>query len=284
MKPFVFRWLLPLGVAIVLAIVLWLFVSSHIYTISGNAMYPFAVDGDLVYTEKTENIKSGDILLISNPLDYKSEKPRLSYSRCVASPGDKVQIYGKRLYVNDKLQQQYHCSFDVEILLLTDSEKQAAKTRYQLVDDSTQLFNTNYIVTENQYNRIKEESILSHIQKSVLPDYLYDSKLFPFARQYHYNKDFYGPIVVPSKGMKIKLNAANYLFYKYLFFHSEKTKVEYKDGSFYVDGVKSDSYTFKNDYYFLLNDYLDDPSDSRTFGPVSFNDIERRVTSVFFHF
>ena len=284
MKPFVYRWLLPLGIAIVLAIGLWLFVTNHIYTISGNSMYPFAGDGDLVYTEKPENIKCGDILLVSNPLDYKSAKPRLSYSRCVASPGDKVQIYDKRLYVNDKLQQQYYSSFDVEILLLTDTEKKAAKTRYNLVDDSTKLFNTNYIITEKQYNRIKEESILSHIEKSVVPYYLYDSKLFPFARQYRYNKDFYGPIIVPAKGMKIKLNAANYLFYKYLFFHSEKTKVEYKDGLFYVDGVKSESYTFKNDYFFLLNDYLDNPSDSRTFGPVSFNDIECRVTSVFFHF
>ncbi len=247
-------------------------------------MYPFAVDGDLVYAEKPETINKGDILLITNPLDYKSEKPRLSYSRCVASPGDKVQIYDKRLYVNDILQQQHYCSFDVEILMLTDSEKKAAKIRYQLVDDTTQLFNTNYIVTEQQYNRIKDESILSHVQKSILPYYLYDSKLFPFVRQYHFNKDFYGPIIVPSKGMKIKLSAANYLFYKYLFFHSEKSKVEYHNGAFYVDGVKSDSYIFKNDYYFLLNDYLDDPSDSRTFGPVSFSDIERRVSSVFFRF
>ena len=82
--------------------------------------------------------------------------------------------------------------------------------------------------------------------------------------------------------MTIKFNAANYLYYKYLFTHGEKVKVEYNNGVYFVDGIKSECYTFKHDYYFLLNDYRDQPSDSRTFGPVSDEEIVARITSVIF--
>ncbi|MBO4244751.1 MAG: hypothetical protein J5882_06845 [Bacteroidales bacterium] len=282
MKPFVYRWLLPLGAAIVCAIVLWIFVGNHVYRISGRAMFPFADDGDWVYAEKPDDIQCGDILLIGNPLDYRHSSPRISYSRCIATPGSKVQIYSKRLYVNDELQQGVNISFDAEVLLLNEADKRAAVDRYKLVPENQILTNTKYVVSQNLFNRMVSDSVLPHVRQSVLPVYLYDDKLFPFSHQFNFNKDFFGPVVVPSKGMKIKLTPSNYLVYKFLFLHAEKTKVEHRDGIFYVDGIKSDSYTFKHDYFFMLNDYRDDPSDSRTYGPVADDEIVARVSSVIF--
>ena len=245
-------------------------------------MYPFASDGDVIYIQKADSIKKGDILLVSNPLDYKRSNPRRSFSRCVAMPGEKVQIYHKRLYVNGVLQPSNYCSFDARLLLLTSAEKNAAINFYHLVADTVILTPSTYILTEQQFNRIKSDSIIKVVEQCVTPNYLYDSKLFPFSRQYNFNKDYYGPVVVPSKGMTIKFNAANYLYYKYLFTHGEKVKVEYNNGVYFVDGIKSETYTFKHDYYFLLNDYRDQPSDSRTFGPVSDEEIVARITSVIF--
>lgn len=282
MKSFVYRWLLPLGVAIACAIVLWIYFGNHIYRISGRSMFPFTDDGDWVYAETPKDIQSGDILLVNNPLDYKRNNPRQSYSRCLATPGSKIQIYNKRLYINDELQQGINCSFDAEILLLNESDRKVSAERYKLVPENQTLVNTKYVVSQNLFNRIVEDKILSHVKQCVLPIYLYDDKLFPFSHQFHYNKDFYGPFTIPAKGMKIKLTTSNYLLYKFLFMHAEKSKVEFRNDGFYVDGKKSDSYTFKHDYYFLLNDYRDDPSDSRTFGPVADDEIVARISSVIF--
>ena len=49
---------------------------------------------------------------------------------------------------------------------------------------------------------------------------------------------------------------------------NQEDLVIYKDGSFFSNGKPIEHYTFKGDYYFVLNDYRDDVSDSRTFGLV----------------
>lgn len=246
-------------------------------------MYPFASDGDVIYIQKADSIKKGDILLVSNPLDYKRSNPRRSFSRCVACPGDKVQIYHKRLYVNGLLQQNDNRSFDAKILLFSSVDKEAAKNVYHLLPNNDTIVNTTFVLTQKQFNSILTDSIIKNISQSILPNYLYDSNLYPFSRQFNFNKDYYGPITIPAKGLKINLNAANYLFYKHLFNYGEKVKVEYRNGDYYVDGKKSETYTFSHNYYFLLNDYIDNPSDSRTYGPVADDEILARVSSVFFN-
>ena len=279
MKSFLYRWLLPFGVAIVCAIGIYLFAHSHLFALGGGAMYPFASSGDIVYTKKVENIKVGDFLLIDNPLDKKRSVPRQSLQRCVAMAGDKIQIYSKRLYINDVLQNSDYCSFDTKILLLNDGELDAAHRLYKLFPEDGELVNTVSVVPEKLRQRIVADSILHHVEISVVPPYMADRKLFPYSRYFNWNKDFYGPVVVPAKGMKIRLDVANYVLYKYIFDNSEKCDVQFRDGQFTVDGKPAQTYTFRHNYYFLLNDYRDDPSDSRTFGPVCEDDIRAKATS-----
>lgn len=282
MKSFARLWLLPLAVALICAIAVWMFIRSHFFVVSGNAMFPYAVDGDVVRTESPKNINSGDILLINNPL-YTDNKEHLSLQRCVAMPGDKVQIFHKRLYVNDILQNSDYCSFDIKMLFLSATEKKSAVKIYNLIPDNEPLANTVYVLPETKYQKIVSDSILKHVEKCVLAPYLYDSRLFPFSHLFTWNKDYYGPIVVPFKGMKIKLNTMNYVFYKFLFDQGDEAKVECIDNKFYVDGKVLDTYTFCHDYYYLLNDYRDDTSDSRSYGPISNECIKARVTQVFLH-
>ena len=279
MKSLFYRWFLPSIVAIICAAGIYLFINSHVFKVSGNAMYPFATSGDIVYTTKAENIKIGDFLLIDNPLDKKRATPRLSFQRCVARAGDKIQIYCKRLYINDVLQSSDYCSYDTKILLLNDSERDAAQKFYKLSPFDGDLANTVVVVPEKLREKMVSDSILPHVETMVIPQYLSDRKLFPYSRYFNWNKDFYGPLVVPAKGMKIKLDVANYVFYKYIFDHCEKCDVEYRDGHFTVDGKQAQKYTFRHNYYFVLNDYRDDPSDSRTFGPVCEDDVRAKATS-----
>ena len=163
--------------------------------------------------------------------------------------------------------------------MLNDGELDAANKLYKLFPDDGELVNTVLVVPEKLRQRIVSDSVLHHVDISVVPPYMADRKLFPYSRYFNWNKDFYGPVVVPAKGMKIKLDVANYVFYKYIFDNSEKCDVQYHDGQFIVDGKPAQTYTFRHNYYFLLNDYRDDPSDSRTFGPVCEDDIRAKATT-----
>ena len=81
-------------------------------------------------------------------------------------------------------------------------------------------------------------------------------------------RQLYGPAVVPRRGTQITLNYGNYMIYKDLAMKFEDADMQWRDSVCAVNGKVEDTYIFKRDYVFLVNDNRADLSDSRTFGPV----------------
>ena len=91
----------------------------------------------------------------------------------------------------------------------------------------------------------------------------------------------YGPAVVPRSGMKVRLDYANYMIYRDLVMKYENARLEWSDSICTVDGKAAESYTFRRDYVFLVNDNRADHSDSRTFGPVPWDWVGAKIKFVF---
>lgn len=166
-----------------------------------------------------------------------------------------------------------------EILIVTVNSANYVKRCVALPGDTILIKNA----------RLTVNGLSQHI-KSIIVDtnqneqHLINEKLFHqkfnelVSRYYGRNWDInsFGPFVVPQKGQKIYLDSINFRIYKKLLV-IENPKCNNLQVAF-----AGKTYTFKNNYYFLMGDNRSNSIDSRLYGPVKENDIIGKVKMILF--
>jgi len=98
--------------------------------------------------------------------------------------------------------------------------------------------------------------------------------------RYKWNQDNYGPIIIPKRGWTVKLDSITFPLYARAIEVYEKNKLEIKGSDIYINGQKTDSYTFKMNYYWMMGDNRHDSADSRYWGFVPEDHIVGRALFV----
>lgn len=76
----------------------------------------------------------------------------------------------------------------------------------------------------------------------------------------------FGPLLIPGEGMKIELAPSLYFPYRQLIERETGLKLEMKNGEFFLNSAPISSYVFKDNYYFMAGDNINDSQDSRYWG------------------
>jgi len=249
-----------------------------------------------------DNVQRNDIVVFNYPDDsvHVSIDRKDSYvKRAVAVAGDVLEIKGGKLFINGKpeevmgdaeMQQSYDVAasspLDIPSLykylgfLPVVERGQNSKGEYiyyfsgltsQLVEEIKQIPEVISVTPKIQEKGVKDVAHYLNLEASKREGVYveskkinYSSSIFPFNKDW--NKDWYGPLRIPKKGDIITLTQENLPEYRTLITKYEGNILEYKGGAVYINGEKTDKYTVKQDYYFMMGDNRDASLDSRYFG------------------
>ncbi|MBT8239224.1 MAG: signal peptidase I [Croceitalea sp.] len=139
-------------------------------------------------------------------------------------------------------------------------------------------------LTDEMVIALKQSQAIDSVVLQVEPKGTAGYNIFPQSPDYTWNNDNFGPIYLPEEGKTIALNTKNLPLYKKIIKDYEGNSVMVKGNQVLINGKVTNTYTFKQDYYWMMGDNRDHSEDSRTWGYVPANHIVGKPVFIWLSF
>ena len=225
-------------------------------------------------------VKKGDVVVFNYPQDTTNNRPvdkRENYiKRCQGGPGDTLSVQHAQVYVN-RLKAPNPPEGQIDYNYTTTG----MDVNPQIFDDLHVTIyegNPNPTMTSEAAKTLRGYSNIKSVTARIAPKGVADdlNPVFPLKYPmhvvlgklpaYHWNADNFGPIIIPKKGWTVKLDSITFPLYERAIEVYENNKVQVNGTDIIINGKKTDTYTFKMNYYWMMGDNRHDSEDSRYWG------------------
>lgn len=249
-----------------------------------------------------ENVERNDIVVFNWPTDtvpyffyngpdyyYKPIDKKSNYvKRAVAVAGDSLKIIDGELFINDE-PSVLPGRADSETSYVVTGKGNGFNMRqlYERYDITSPAYVIDKDKNKFGFSAISDEVIeqfrnhpnVASAVKMIDTTGKAGNGIFPTFGEYAWSKDNFGPIYVPEEGVTVEITPTSIPFYRQIIEVYEgmemniENKISIKGDQVYLNGTPLNSYTFKQNYYWMMGDNRHRSADSRYWGYVPENHI-----------
>ncbi|WP_025741443.1 signal peptidase I [Aquimarina pacifica] len=259
-----------------------------------------------------QKIKRNDIVVFSWPVDtvnafqqwgdgkyhYKPIDKKSNYvKRCVGVPGDSLSVVDGYVYIDGKqteLPDRAQIQFSyIGTTKGSNFNLQNLYKRYHIKPNEFGYNNTQFSsagMTSEAASQFKNHPNVASITRNITPKGVKDPNIFPNNNKLPWNNDNFGAIYIPEAGKTVKMDLKSFSLYRRIIEVYEGSemgidnKLTVNGTQVLLNGSPIDSYTFKQDYYWMMGDNRHNSEDSRAWGYVPANHIVGKPVFVWFSF
>lgn len=275
----------------------------HMYK-AADKRYDKPVDKKTNYVKRCVGIP-GDSLQVKNGIVFINGKELILPER--AKPQYSYNIYSKKGVSSELLKDAGSTEFlrlfevafsnneQFEALkpyLLRNPENVAGTNKFQILTQSPgipadviskfsipiqEVYNTETValLTFKGAEQLKKNPSIDSLKReirahepTIFPDELHDK-----MKNNTWSCDNYGPVYIPQAGKTVNLNVNTLPFYRKIINEYEGNALKVVGNDIYINDKKATSYTFQQDYYWMMGDNRHNSLDARYFGYTPANHI-----------
>lgn len=232
-------------------------------------------------------VQRGDAIVFNYPPDDGPIDSKTHYvKRVIGLPGDTVAVRDKMVHINEdplplgKHMQQHW------LVRKSDARYQIPRSRMEEIGVSNVTPTKNarlvrVLATPAGVRELSQRDWVESIRPYVVQNMPRNGQMYPPDRDY--TPDNYGPLHIPAKGETVRLTDRNWAAYRPLIVrHENHDAQQMTDSTFAIDGDRTTTYTFEQDYFFAMGDNRDNSQDSRFWGPVPKDHLVGKATLTYF--